>query len=78
MKSDISIPNPLFQSAQQLAENLGISLSDFYMAALSDYVISHEKGNVTEILNQVYETEPSEIEPELVTIQMISVGGDSW
>ena len=78
MKSDISIPNPLFQSAQQLAEKLGISLSDFYMAALSDYVISHEKGNVTEILNQVYETEPSEIEPELVTIQMISVGGDSW
>ena len=78
MKSDISIPNPLLQSAQQLAENLGISLSDFYMAALSDYVISHEKGNVTEILNQVYETEPSEIEPELVTIQMISVGGDSW
>jgi acetyl-CoA carboxylase alpha subunit len=78
MKSDISIPNPLFRSAQQLAEKLGISLSDLYTAALSDYVISHEKGNVTEILNQVYETEPSEIEPELVTIQMISVGGDSW
>jgi hypothetical protein len=78
MKSDIFIPNPLFRSAQQLAEKLGISLSDLYAAALSDYVISHEKGNVTEILNQVYETEPSEIEPELVTIQMISVGGDSW
>jgi len=78
MKSNISIPNPLFRSAQQLAEKLGISLSDLYTAALSDYVISHEKGNVTEILNQVYETEPSEIEPELVTLQMISVGGDSW
>jgi hypothetical protein len=78
MKSDISIPNPLFRSAQQLAEKLGISLSDLYTAALSDYVIAHKKGNVTEILNQVYETEPSEIEPELVTIQMVSVGGDSW
>jgi acetyl-CoA carboxylase alpha subunit len=78
MKADISIPNPLFRSAQQLADKLGISLSDLYTAALADYVIAHEKGSVTEALNQVYETESSEIEPELVKIQMVSVGGDTW
>ena len=78
MKADISVPNPLFRSAQRLAEKLGISLSDLYVTALSDYVIAHEKGSVTEALNQVYETESSEIEPELVKIQMVSVGGDTW
>jgi hypothetical protein len=45
---------------------------------VADYVIAHEKERVTEALNQVYETEPSEIDPELVKIQMISVGGDAW
>ncbi len=66
MKADISIPNPLFKSAQRLAEKLGISLSELYAAALSEYVIAHE--NVTEALNQVYKEESSEIEPELVQI----------
>lgn len=76
MKTDISIPNPIFKSAQRLAEKLGISLSELYTAALSEYVTMHE--NVTEALNQVYEVEDSEIEPELVQIQMASVEGENW
>jgi metal-responsive CopG/Arc/MetJ family transcriptional regulator len=78
MKTDISIPNPLFRSAQRLAEKLGISLSDLYAAAVSDYVLSHEKESVTEALNQVYENEPSELEPELVNIQLASIGSNAW
>ena len=76
MKTDISIPNPIFKSAQRLAEKLGISLSDLYTAALFEYVTTHE--NVTEALNQVYETESSEIEPELVQIQMLSLENENW
>ena len=76
MKTDISVPNPIFKSAQRLAEKLGISLSELYTAALSEYVATHE--NVTEALNQVYEVESSEMEPELVQIQMISVDGENW
>jgi metal-responsive CopG/Arc/MetJ family transcriptional regulator len=78
MKTDISIPNPLFRSAQRLAEKLGISLSDLYAAAVSDYVLSREKESVTEALNQVYENEPSELEPELVNIQLASIGSNAW
>ncbi len=40
---------------------------------LSQQRRTHEKGSVTEALNQVYETEASEIEPELIKIQLISV-----
>ncbi len=71
MKTDISIPNPIFKSAQRLAEKLGISLSELYSAALFEYVTTHE--NVTDALNQIYEVESSEMEPELVQIQMASV-----
>ncbi len=78
MKTDISIPNPLFKSAQRLAEKLGISLSELYATALFEYVTTHEKENITEALNQVYEEESSEIEPELVQIQTTSIGGEDW
>jgi len=76
MKTDISIPNPIFKSAQRLAKKLGISLSELYTAALSEYVTTHE--NVTEALNQIYEAESSEMEPELVQIQMASVDEETW
>ncbi len=76
MKTDISIPNPVFKSAQRLAEKLGISLSELYTAALSEYLTTHE--NVTEALNRVYEVESSEMEPELVQIQMASVDSENW
>ena len=76
MKTDISIPNPIFKSAQRLAEKLGISLSELYAVALFEYVTTHE--NVTETLNQVYEVESSEMEPEFVQIQMASVDGENW
>ena len=76
MKTDISIPNPVFKSAQRLAKKLGISLSELYTAALSEYLTTHE--NVTEALNQVYEVESSEMEPELVQIQMASVDEENW
>jgi hypothetical protein len=76
MKTDISIPNHIFKSTQRLAEKLGISLSELYAAALFEYITTHE--NVTEALNQVYEVESSEMEPEFVQIQMASVDGKNW
>lgn len=76
MKIDISIPNPIFKSAERLAEKLGVSLSELYAAALFEYVATHE--NVTEILNQVYEVESSEMELELVQIQIASIDCKNW
>jgi hypothetical protein len=38
----------------------------------------YQNEDVTEKLNQVYETEPSNLEPDLVTLQLASIGGDNW
>jgi hypothetical protein len=57
---------------------LGISLSELYTAALTAYVTTHQKEDVTELLNRVYETEASTIEPGLVNLQLASMGGESW
>lgn len=78
MKSDISIPNPVFHAAQNLAKKMGVSLSELYTAALNAYVAEHEKENITETLDQVYAEEPSTLEPELVNLQVVSLEGEQW
>ena len=78
MKLDISIPNPVFHAAEELAHKMGVSLSELYTAALNAYVAEHQKENITETLNQVYAEEPSNLEPELVQMQVVSLEGEEW
>lgn len=78
MKSDISIPSPVFRAAQNLAKEMGISLSELYTVALNAYIAEHEKENITENLDQVYAEEPSALEPELIKMQVVTLGGEQW
>jgi len=78
MKSDISIPNPVFRAAENLARKMGVSLSELYTAALNAYVVEHQKEDVTKTLNRVLETEPSSVEPEMVKMLVMSIGGEEW
>ena len=79
MKVDnISIPHPIFEAAKQLAPKLGMSLSELYTAALAAYVAAYQSEDVTAKLNEVYETEPSTLEPELVALQVASIGTETW
>ena len=77
MKADISIPSPISEAAEQLAQKLGMTLSEFYTAAIAAYIAVHQSSDVTEALNRVYETEPSTIDPVLVQVQLASVG-ETW
>ncbi len=78
MKTDISIPNPVFETARRLARKMDMSLSELYTAALSAYVANYQGEDVTEKLDEVYEKEPSALEAELVVLQVASIGGESW
>jgi len=77
MKADIVIPNPISDAAQQQAQKLGISLSEFYTSALAAYVAACQRNDVTEALNRVYETELSAIGPLLVKVQVASLTGEA-
>jgi len=72
MKTDISIPNRIYQAAEKLAKELGVSLSELYTAALIAYVSEHNKKNIAEKLDTVYVTKSSNIEPEMVEMQIIA------
>ena len=72
MKSNITIPNSIYQAAEKLAKELGISLSELYTAALTAYISDREKKSIADGTNAVYTTEPSMLEPEMVEMQIVA------
>jgi hypothetical protein len=44
IKSDVAVPASLHEVAQQLAQQLGISLSDLYTAALTAYIAEQREA----------------------------------
>jgi len=78
MKTAISIPGPLFHAAERLAKRLGIPRSRLYSRAIERYVAEAEGREVTELLNQVYEHEPSELDPVLAALQSASIAREEW
>jgi metal-responsive CopG/Arc/MetJ family transcriptional regulator len=78
VKTAISIPDTVFQAAEQLARRLGKSRSELYSEALAVYIEQHRTKDVTERLNAVYEAEPSELDPVLQLLQLRSLPKDDW
>lgn len=78
MKTAISIPNPIFEAAEQLAKELGVSRSELYATAIAAFVEAHRSENVTEKLNQLYAKETSTLDPVLSKMQAVTLEGENW
>ncbi|WP_136192684.1 hypothetical protein [Actinomyces procaprae] len=51
MKTAVSIPDPVFQEAEEVARRLGWSRSQLYTKAVHDLVVRYSDDPVTEALN---------------------------
>ena len=78
MKTAISIPDPLFQSAEKLAHRLGMSRSELYSKAVSEYLQEHKGQGITEKLNTIYGNNDSELEAEFYSMQFNAIEGEEW
>ena len=80
MKTAVSIPDRVFQSAEKLAARLGISRSELYAKALASLVEKHREDLITSKLNEVYESggEDSSLAPEVSLLQSSSLRGEKW
>ena len=80
MKTAISIPDPIFESAEKLAKRLGMSRSQFYAEAVDALVERHRYHGVTEQLDAVYEIDPkaSRLKQDLEAMQFQSLGEEEW
>ena len=78
MKTAISVPDEVFDSADNLAKRLGISRSELYSTAVAEYLSKFETTAVTARLNEVYGDEPSGLPAALRRAQARSVGSSEW
>jgi len=79
MKTAISLPDDLFESAEKLAERLGVSRSQLFATALAAFIAQHDRATTTARLNTVYATAVSDpVDQGIATLQTLSLGHDSW
>ena len=78
MKVAISLPDPVFHAAEQLAAALNKPRSQLYAEALAEYVGAHGARDITRRLDAVYASQSAKVEPALVAAQIAAVGDEAW
>jgi metal-responsive CopG/Arc/MetJ family transcriptional regulator len=78
MKTAISLPDLVFEEAESLARQLGISRSELYTNALKVYLRKYNRDRILDKLNQIYSEESSELDPVLEKMQFMSLLSENW
>ncbi|MBE9015000.1 ribbon-helix-helix domain-containing protein [Chroococcidiopsidales cyanobacterium LEGE 13417] len=78
MKTAISLPDAIFEQAEALAHQLGISRSELYTEALKAYLRRYNKEQILVKLNEVYSKETSELDPVMEKMQYMSLPLEDW
>ncbi len=78
MKTAISIPDELFSQAEVTARKLGLSRSELYSRAVRTFVEQHARADVTALLDEVYGSEESALEPSFRRAQAGALEPDVW
>ncbi|MDQ3208992.1 MAG: hypothetical protein M3Q37_10375 [Gemmatimonadota bacterium] len=78
MKTAISLPDALFESADALAQRLGVSRSELYATAVAEFLAKHQDTQVTERLDQVYAQQPTRLAPPVRRAQARALRGSEW
>ena len=80
MKTAISIPDSVFEEAEGLAKRRGMSRSELYTKAVTQFLEGERFAGVREQLDAVYETHPdeSELDPVAAALQARWVSRTTW
>lgn len=78
VKTAISIPDPVFEAAEDLAERLGVSRSRLYTEAIERFVADHRCVEVTERLDAIYSDESARVDPHLQVLQTALLDVEDW
>ncbi|NEQ16742.1 MAG: hypothetical protein F6K44_24440 [Moorea sp. SIO3E2] len=78
MKTEISLPDSVFEEAEALAQQVGLSRSELYLKALKAYLKRYNRYQILHKLNEVYSKEYSELDPVMAKIQFMSLPDEEW
>jgi metal-responsive CopG/Arc/MetJ family transcriptional regulator len=80
MKTAISIPDAVFEEAEGLAKQRGMSRSELFTRAVAEYVKGERLLGVRERLDAVYKSHPeeSDLDPAIGLLQARSLAKERW
>lgn len=78
MKTAISVPDDVFESADELASELGVSRSALYATAMAEYLAKHRGADITARLNEVYGELDSRLPAAFRKGQAKTIGKSEW
>ena len=78
MKVAVSLPDPVFDAAERLAEQLKVPRSQLYAEALVAYLGTRGAAVMTQQLNAVYAKEGSGVDPLLIEAQAHAIQDETW
>ena len=78
MKTAISIPDDVFDAADEMARRLGMSRSQLYATAVREYLDAHREHGVTARLDRLYEHQDSSLELRVAEAQTASLDEEDW
>ena len=78
MKTAVSIPDHLFRQAEDAAKRLSMSRSQLYATALAEFLRAYAEKDIAAALDRVYESEPSELDLLLESMQSLTLPKEDW
>ena len=80
METAISIPDEVFEAAEQAAKALGLSRSELYATAVREFIERQRREDVTAKLNELYADDESSsmLEPRFQALQAYSIKKEDW
>ncbi|MFZ2655532.1 MAG: hypothetical protein WAX69_11440 [Victivallales bacterium] len=78
MKTAISIPNDVFETADTFARHKKLSRSALFTKAVTEFLSRHRQEDVTEQLNKVYGKQESALDAVIQGLQISSVSREKW
>jgi metal-responsive CopG/Arc/MetJ family transcriptional regulator len=78
VKTAVSLPDDLFQSAEAAARRLRVSRSELYAKAIAEYLKQQDDSAITERLNEVYSRQEAKLDPALHRAQLKALKKEAW
>ncbi len=78
MKVAVSIPDPIFEAAEQLAKERNIPRSQIFAEALSTYLELRNSESVTKLLNEIYGRKSPKVDQVLTKAQFNAINHEAW
>lgn len=78
MKTAISIPDEVFETAEKTAKRLGVSRSELYSNAVRAYIELHKAKDIRVKLDEIYGVEDSSLDIRLQYMQSSILDNEDW